>query len=87
MLRVTLVRQKMGREISARALLDSGAKGIIVDHEFAKHNKLTLHTLAKPIPVKNVDVKPAAGRRATSDFSCGLIDKWTEGPLEMRVDC
>ena len=32
-------------------------------------------------------VKPAAGRRATSDFSCGLIDKWTKGPLEMRVDC
>ena len=26
-------------------------------------------------------VKPAAGRRATSDFSCGLIDKRTEGPL------
>ena len=34
-----------------------------------------------------IDVKPAAGRRATSDFSCGLIDKQTEGPLEMRVDC
>ena len=45
----------MGREISAHALLDSGAKGIIVDHEFAKRNKLTLHTLTKPIPVKNVD--------------------------------
>ena len=55
MLRVTLVGQKTGREISARALLDSGAKGIIVDHEFAKRNKLTLRTLAKPIPVKNVD--------------------------------
>ena len=26
-------------------------------------------------------VKPAAGRRATSDFSCDLIDKRTEGPL------
>ena len=33
------------------------------------------------------DVKPAAGRRATSDFSCGLIDKRTEGPLEVQVDC
>ena len=55
MLRVTLVGQKMGREISARTLLDSGAEGIIVDHKFAKRNKLTLHTLAKPIPVKNVD--------------------------------
>ena len=55
MLRVTLVGQKMGKEISAHALLDSGTKGIIVDHKFTKCNKLTLCTLAKPIPVKNVD--------------------------------
>ena len=40
MLRVTLVGQKTGREISARALLDSGAEGIIVDHEFAKRNNI-----------------------------------------------
>ena len=52
---MTLVGQKTGREISARALLDSGAEGIIVDHEFVKRNKLTLRTLAKPIPVNNVD--------------------------------
>ena len=54
-LRVTLVGQKIGREISAHALLDSGTESIIVNHEFAKRNKLTLCTLAKPIPVKNVD--------------------------------
>jgi hypothetical protein len=35
-----------------------------------------------------IAVKPAAaGRRATSNLSCDLIDKRTEGPLEMRVDC
>ena len=34
-----------------------------------------------------VDVKPAAGRRATVTFSCGLIDKQAEGPLRVRVDC
>ena len=55
MLGVTLVGQKTGRKISARALLDSSTEGIIVNHEFAKCNKLTLCTLAKPIPVKNVD--------------------------------
>ena len=54
-LRVTLVGQKTGREISARALLDSGTEGIIVDYAFAKTNKLTLRTLLRPIPVKNVD--------------------------------
>ena len=48
-LRVTLVGQKMGREISAHTLLDSGAEGIIFDSSFAKCNELTLCTLAKPI--------------------------------------
>jgi hypothetical protein len=41
-LRVTLVGQRMGKEISACALLDSGAEGIIVDYAFAKAIKLTL---------------------------------------------
>ena len=39
-LRVTLVGQKTGREISACALLDSGAEGIIVDHEFVTCNNI-----------------------------------------------
>ena len=52
---MTLVGQKTGREISARALLDSGAEGIIIDHAFALKHKLTLRTLLRPIPVKNVD--------------------------------
>jgi hypothetical protein len=34
-LRVTLVGKKSGREISARALLDSGAEGIIINEDFA----------------------------------------------------
>ena len=38
-------------------------------------------------PLQHVFVKPAAGRRATGDFSCDLINKRTEGPLRMRVDC
>jgi hypothetical protein len=54
-LRVTLVRKKSGREISACALLDSGAEGIIIDEDFAQWNKLTLRTLVNPLPVKNVD--------------------------------
>jgi hypothetical protein len=54
-LRVTLVGQKTGREISACALLNSGVEGIIVDYAFAKKHQLTLRTLLRPIPVKNVD--------------------------------
>jgi hypothetical protein len=54
-LRVTLVGKKTGQEISAHALLDSGVEGIIVDHDFAVRNNLTLRTLVNPLPVKNVD--------------------------------
>jgi hypothetical protein len=54
-LRVTLVGKLTGREINARALLDSGAEGIIIDQDFATRNKLTLRTLVTPLPVKNVD--------------------------------
>ncbi len=43
------------KQISARALLDSGAEGIIIDHGFARKNQLTLRTLVNPLPVKNVD--------------------------------
>jgi hypothetical protein len=55
MLRVTLVGQKTGREISARTLLDSSVEGIIVNYAFAKKHQLTLQTLLRPIPVKNVN--------------------------------
>ena len=52
---MTLVGRKSGQEISAKALLDSGAEGIIIDHDFAQRNNLTLRTLLHPIPVRNVD--------------------------------
>jgi hypothetical protein len=52
---VTLVGRISGKEISARALLDSGAEGIIIDQDFATKNGLTLRTLKNPLPVRNVD--------------------------------
>ena len=55
---MTLVGKKTGREISAKALLDSGAEGIIVDQNFATKHDLTLRTLVRPIPVRNVDGTP-----------------------------
>src|SRR6266571_4801113 len=57
-LRVTLVGKRSGREISACALLDSGAEGIIVDDGFVRANGLTLRTLVWPLPVRNVDGSP-----------------------------
>lgn len=55
---MTLVGKTSRREISAKALLDSGAEGIIIDHEFTKSHNLTLCTLVHPIPVRNVDGTP-----------------------------
>jgi Aspartyl protease len=55
MLRVSLVGKQSQKKISASALLDSGAEGIIINTTFAQKNKLTLRTLKHPLPVKNVD--------------------------------
>jgi gag-polyprotein putative aspartyl protease len=54
-LRVSLVGKHSGKEISARALVDSGAEGMIIHQDFAKRNNLTLRTLKSPLPVRNVD--------------------------------
>jgi transposase InsO family protein len=55
MIRVSLIGKQSGKQISARALLDSGAEGMIINHDFAIRNNLTLRTLRTPLPVKNVD--------------------------------
>jgi Reverse transcriptase (RNA-dependent DNA polymerase)/Aspartyl protease len=54
-IRVFLVGHKSQNKISARALLDSGAEGMIINSSFAARHKLTLRTLKAPLPVKNVD--------------------------------
>ncbi|RDX41063.1 hypothetical protein OH76DRAFT_1322931, partial [Lentinus brumalis] len=43
------------RQIGARALLDSGAEGIILNSRFAKAHHLSLKPLQHPFPVRNVD--------------------------------
>ena len=54
-IRVELVGRISGKVISARALLDSGAEGLIIHEHYAKNNRLTLRTLVKPRPAQNVD--------------------------------
>ena len=54
-LRVFLIGKLSGKKISASALLDSGAEGMIINHDFAKKHALTLRILRDPLPVKNVD--------------------------------
>jgi transposase InsO family protein len=52
---VSLVGKHSGKEISARALVDSGAEGMIINSSFAMKHGLTLRQLKTPLPVRNVD--------------------------------
>jgi Retroviral aspartyl protease len=47
-----------GKDVDTKALLDSGAGGIFMDHRFASKNDIQLHPLTKPISVQNVDRTP-----------------------------
>jgi hypothetical protein len=55
MLQVSLMGKHLGKEISAHALVDSGAKGMIINSSFASKNKLMLRQLKTPLPVHNID--------------------------------
>jgi hypothetical protein len=52
---VSLVSKRSQQQISASALLDSSAKGMIINTAFAQKHNLTLCTLKSPLPVKKVD--------------------------------
>ena len=71
-----LVGKHSGKEISARALLDSSAEGMIINSSFAKRHKLTLRQLRKPLPVRNVDGSSnKAG--AVSSTTIQTVRLWT----------
>jgi hypothetical protein len=55
MLRVSLMGKHSGKEISACALVDSGAEGMIINSSFANKHRLMLRQLKTPLPVHNVD--------------------------------
>jgi hypothetical protein len=59
---VSLVGQWSQQQISAFALLDNGAEGMIINTAFAQKHKLTLRMLKSPLPVKNVDSSPNKAR-------------------------
>jgi len=55
MLQVSLMGKHSGKEISARALINSGTEGMIINSSFASKHKLMLQQLKTPLPVCNVD--------------------------------
>jgi hypothetical protein len=47
-----------GKDVDMKALLNSGAGGIFMDHQFAGKNNIQLHPLMKPISIWNMDGIP-----------------------------
>jgi Retroviral aspartyl protease len=47
-----------GKDIGTKALLDSRAGGVFMDHQFVSKNSILLHPLAKLILVRNVGGTP-----------------------------
>ena len=67
---VEIVQQS--RTIHCKALIDSGATGILMHHRFASQNQLSTHDLARPIPVRNIDGTPNSGGQITQSVTTQL---------------
>ena len=55
MVKIGLERIDMQEEITVKALLDSGATGLVMSSEFAKKQGFKLKKLERPMQVRNVD--------------------------------
>src|SRR5882762_2768009 len=53
--RLNVLIQQKGIAAKARALVDSGATGVLIDNKFAKAKGFRTTPLARPIPVTNID--------------------------------
>jgi gag-polyprotein putative aspartyl protease len=53
--KVKLVGKLSGKQISANALLDSGAEGMIIHERFVEKHQLSTKLLNRPLPAQNVD--------------------------------
>ena len=69
-LKVELQSTDTGDVIATNALLDCGATGLFIDTEYVRKHRLTVRTLARPIPVFNVDgtANEAGSIRGTVDL-------------------
>ena len=65
----------MRQDVETKALLDSGAGGVFISHEFAERNGLKTFPLKKAISVRNVDGTPNKK---------GTISHYAKGELEVN---
>ena len=55
---VSLYSGSLGKIVNSRALIDSGATGCFIDHDFVTKNNWPKERLASPILAHNVDGSP-----------------------------
>ena len=63
------------QDVETKALLDSGAGGVFISHEFAEKSGLETFPLKKTISVRNIDGMP--NKR-------GTISRYVKGRLEVN---
>jgi len=72
---VGLEKLENHKGIAVRALLDSGATGLVMDTTFAKEKGFKMEKLKKPLLVRNVDRTVNAGGAITHQIECNMFFK------------
>ena len=63
------------KEVTVKALLDSGATEMFVDKEFTERNGFKLDKLERPVKVTNIDGSNNSGRSITHEVECNVYYK------------
>ena len=83
-LNVGLERVDTYKEVSVRALLDSGETGLFMSKKLAERQGFKLEKLARPIKVGNIDGSDNRGRSITHKVE---VDIYYKGHVEqVRID-
>jgi len=68
-----------------KALLDSGAMGLLVDKKFMQEHGFKLEKLDRPIEVENVDSTSNSGGSIIHELECNIFYKGQSKRLRMHI--
>ena len=57
-MRIPIQLKIESRNVETRAIVDSGATGIFIDHQFIERHRIRTQALAKPLEINNADGTP-----------------------------
>jgi len=83
-MKVGLKKLENHKEVTVKALLDSGATGLFIDTTFARKKGFRMEKMRNPLRVKNVDGTENVGEAITHQVECNMFFK---GHIErVRMD-